>query len=207
MTTTELLALLRDFYNSTVNDDSTCCFGCGCVDVERIRARVENLRSTQQDGTATQLEKELAAVEPKDSTHTSDCIIQRARAILFSPSVVAMDHRREQLHQFLKNGATLRMLSVLFPGTNHLHVSALRKELGITNARSRPPLPKEQRDREAIEAWWWKNTDHKDTVENYVALRVKFPQWGYGTLFYIIHELETPDAMKHNHDAGNVPSR
>jgi hypothetical protein len=76
MNNEQLLALLREFYNATLNDDSTCCFGCGCVDVERLRQNADVF------GGPENLECEVAAMHPEDYTHKPDCIIQRARAVL-----------------------------------------------------------------------------------------------------------------------------
>ncbi len=76
----ELLALLDAFYDATANNDSTCCFGCGCVDVERLRANASSWADPHPH--IARLEARLAHVPVTQRTHAQDCIIQRARAAL-----------------------------------------------------------------------------------------------------------------------------
>jgi hypothetical protein len=76
--------LLRKFYDATVNDDSMCCFGCGCVDLERIREQQSGWSDEAER--LARLDKEVAERPPEQFQHTPDCIIQAARALLESPS-------------------------------------------------------------------------------------------------------------------------
>ena len=80
MNDTDLLDLLREFYYATVNYDSSVCFGCGCVDVERLRANASSWAHPHPH--IVRLEKEIAAMRPEDYTHKPDCIIQGARRAL-----------------------------------------------------------------------------------------------------------------------------
>lgn len=74
----DLLKLLGEFYDATVNDDSQCCFGCGVLDIARLR-----VRWADQPETLAELEREIVA-HPRGyrTEHKPDCIIQRARAVL-----------------------------------------------------------------------------------------------------------------------------
>lgn len=100
--------------------------------------------------------------------------------------------REQRLDYFIVHGATTALVRQLFrlPVAD---IKARRRQLLGSHKQRRPQMP-EARARDEIHAFWWARRkglkQTAPTIENFIELHQRFPQFNLATLYAVVSEFE-----------------